>query len=52
MLYEVITLRAVNPGEFNILLNNIKDQISFHYSISNKKEFSDEQRQAYTTIVV
>ncbi len=47
---ELDSLRAVNPGEFNILLNNIKDQISFHYSISNKKEFSDEQRQAYTTI--
>ena len=32
---ELDSLRAVNPGEFNILLNNIKDQISFRITSYN-----------------
>ncbi|MBS2096974.1 peptidylprolyl isomerase [Carboxylicivirga linearis] len=47
---ELARLKTEDPKAFNKLLREIKDKIAFHYSISNKKEFTEEQRQAYTTI--
>lgn len=47
---ELARLKKEDPKAFNKLLREIKEKINFHYSISEKKEFSEEQRQAYTTI--
>nr|WP_321407449.1 peptidylprolyl isomerase [uncultured Carboxylicivirga sp.] len=47
---ELSRLKEEDPKEFNRLLRDIKDKIAFHYSISDKKEFTEEQRKAYTTI--
>jgi len=47
---ELARLKKEDPKAFNKLLREIKEKINFHYSISDKKEFSEEQRQAYTTI--
>ncbi len=47
---ELARLKTEDPKAFNKLLREIKEKIDFHYSISNKKEFSPEQRQTYTTI--
>lgn len=47
---ELAKLKKEDPRAFNKLLREIKDKINFHYSISNKKEFTEVQRKAYTTI--
>ncbi len=47
---ELAKLKEEDPKAFNKLLREIKDKIAFHYSISNKKEFNEAQRAAYTTI--
>lgn len=47
---ELARLKKEDPKAFNKLLREIKDKINFHYRISDKKEFTEEQRQAYTSI--
>lgn len=47
---ELQRLKAEDPRAFNALLRDIKDKIEFHYSISAKKEFTEAQREAYTTV--
>ncbi len=47
---ELARLKQEDPKAFNKLLREIKDNINFHYSISDKIEFSEQQRQQYTTI--
>ena len=37
-------------NEYNALLTDIKDKMDFEYRISNYKEFTPEQREAYTTV--
>ncbi len=46
---ELARLKTEDPKAFNKLLREIKDKINFHYSVSDKKEFTEEQRRAYTT---
>ncbi|SMO82707.1 peptidylprolyl isomerase/peptidyl-prolyl cis-trans isomerase B (cyclophilin B) [Saccharicrinis carchari] len=43
-------LKADDPHEFNRLLREIKEKIAFEYALSNKLEFSPEQREVYTSI--
>jgi cyclophilin family peptidyl-prolyl cis-trans isomerase len=47
---ELAKLKTEDPREFNRLLREIKGEINLHYSLSDKKEFTDDQRRAYTTI--
>jgi len=47
---ELARLKKENPKEFNKLLRKVKDQIAFDYALSDKKEFTEEQRKAYTTV--
>ncbi|MBS2213011.1 peptidylprolyl isomerase [Carboxylicivirga mesophila] len=47
---ELARLKQEDPKAFNKLLREIKDNINFHYSISDKIEFSEQQRQQYSTI--
>lgn len=47
---ELARLKTENPKEFNKLLRQIKDKINFHYSISDKKEFTEAQKQDYINI--
>lgn len=47
---ELARLKKENPKEFNKLLRKIKDDIAFNYAISDKLNFTDEQRKAYTTV--
>lgn len=47
---ELTRLKTENPLGFNKLLREIKDKINFHYSISDKLEFTEAQRKVYTSI--
>ncbi|MBK3516296.1 peptidylprolyl isomerase [Carboxylicivirga marina] len=47
---ELARLKTEDPKAFNKLLREIKDKINFHYSISDKIEFTEEQRNIYSTI--
>lgn len=47
---ELARLKKEDPKAFNKLLREIKDKINFHYSISDKVEFTEKQRQVYSTI--
>lgn len=47
---ELAKLKNEDPSAFNELLREIKQKINFEYSLSDYIEFSDAQRQAYTTI--
>ncbi|MCU4155148.1 peptidylprolyl isomerase [Carboxylicivirga sp. A043] len=47
---ELARLKKEDPKAFNKLLREIKDKINFHYSISDKVEFTEQQRQVYSTI--
>ncbi|MBN2165532.1 MAG: peptidylprolyl isomerase [Marinilabiliaceae bacterium] len=47
---ELAKLKDTDPKAFNKLLREIKEKINFDYSLSNKLEFSEVQRNAYTTI--
>jgi len=47
---ELAKLKTENPKEFNKLLRKIKEDIAVNFALSDKKEFTDEQRKAYTTV--
>lgn len=47
---ELARLKEEDPRAFNELLRDIKQKINFEYSLSDYIEFSDAQREAYTTI--
>jgi cyclophilin family peptidyl-prolyl cis-trans isomerase len=47
---ELQKLKTENPKEFNRRLREIKQKIAFEFALSNKIEFSEEQRELYTTI--
>ncbi len=47
---ELTRLKKEDPRTFNKLLREIKDKINFHYSISDKLEFSEAQRKVYTSV--
>ncbi|MBQ3635471.1 MAG: peptidylprolyl isomerase [Bacteroidales bacterium] len=47
---ELRSLRQSDPKAYNKLLTDIRDKMDFEYRISNYKEFTPEQRQAYTSI--
>lgn len=47
---ELARLKKEDPRAFNKLLREIKDKINFHYSISDKIEFNEKQRQIYSTV--
>lgn len=47
---ELAKLKTEDPRAFNKLLRKIKDDINFHYSISDKLEFTDVQKEVYSTI--
>jgi cyclophilin family peptidyl-prolyl cis-trans isomerase len=47
---ELARLKEEAPREFNKLLRKIKEEIHFEYMLSDYLEFTDEQREAYTTI--
>lgn len=43
-------LKATDKVAYNALAKEIRDKMDFEYSISDHKEFTPEQREAYTTI--
>ena len=47
---ELARLKTENPKEFNKLLRKIKEDIAVNFALSDKKEFTQEQRKAYTTV--
>ncbi len=47
---ELTQLKKENPKEFNKLLRKIKEDIAVNYAMSDKIEFTQDQRNAYTTI--
>lgn len=47
---ELARLKEEDPRGFNKLLREIKEKINFEYSLSDYLKFSEEQRNAYTTI--
>ncbi len=47
---ELAYLKENDPKAYNALVREIKDKLAFEYSISNKKEFTQAQRDAYTTV--
>ncbi|TRX71591.1 peptidylprolyl isomerase [Carboxylicivirga sp. M1479] len=47
---ELARLKKEDPKGFNKLLREIKDKINFQYSLSDKIEFTETQRQKYTTV--
>ncbi len=47
---ELARLKTEDPKAFNALLREIKDQINFDYNLSDRLEFSEAQREAYTTV--
>ncbi len=47
---ELARLKQEDPKAFNKLLREIKDKINFHYSISDKIEFTEKQREIYSSI--
>jgi peptidyl-prolyl cis-trans isomerase B (cyclophilin B) len=47
---ELDRLREEDPHAFNALIREIRAKIDFDYSVSDYLKFTDEQRQAYTTI--
>ncbi len=46
---SLASLKKTDPEAFNTLLRKVKGKIAFDYAISNKLEFTDEQRKVYTT---
>ena len=46
---ELQKLKTENPQEFNRRLREIKEKIAFEYALSNKLEFTEKQREVYTT---
>ncbi len=47
---ELNKLKETDKKAYNALLTEIKEKIEFEYRISDYKEFSPEQRSAYTSI--
>lgn len=47
---ELDSLKKTDPREFNRVLREVKDQIAVDYALSDKMEYSEEQKDAYTTI--
>ena len=47
---ELAQLKETDKQAYNTLLRDIKERIEMEYRVSNYKQFSSEQRQAYTTI--
>lgn len=47
---ELDSLRHVDARAFNTLLRSIKDKIEVEYALSEKLEYSDAKKEAYTTI--
>lgn len=47
---ELARLKTTDAKAYNALVIDIKEKMSLEYSISNYKEFTPEQREAYTTI--
>ncbi|WP_066630081.1 peptidylprolyl isomerase [Labilibacter marinus] len=47
---ELQKLKTENPKEFNRRLREIKQKIAVDYALSRKLEFTEEQRNVYTTI--
>ncbi len=47
---ELQKLKTDNPKEFNRRLREIKQKIAFEFALSDKIEFSEQQREIYTTI--
>lgn len=47
---ELDSLRHVDARAFNTLLRSIKDKIEIDYALSEKLEYSEEKKAAYTTI--
>lgn len=43
-------LKLSDKKAYNALITEIKEKLNFEYSISNHKEFTPEQREAYTTV--
>ncbi len=43
-------LKTTDKQAYNALVTEIKDKLNFEYSISNRKIFTPEQREAYTTM--
>jgi cyclophilin family peptidyl-prolyl cis-trans isomerase len=46
---ELKNLKTTDPKDFNKLLREIKEKIAFDYALSNKLEFTEEQREIYTS---
>jgi cyclophilin family peptidyl-prolyl cis-trans isomerase len=44
------SLKSADPAGFNKLLREIKEKINFEYSLSQKLELTEQQREAYTTV--
>ena len=44
------SLKQTDPAAFNVLLRSIKDKIAVDYALSDKLEYSEEKKAAYTTI--
>lgn len=47
---ELQKLKTDNPKEFNRRLREIKQKIAFEFALSDKIEFSEQQREIYTSI--
>ncbi len=47
---ELQGLKSTDPETFNIRIKEIKEKIDFEYTLSNKLEFTPEQRIVYNTI--
>jgi len=47
---SLAVLKKTDPKAFNALLRDVKEKIAFDYAVSNKLEFTDEQRNIYTSI--
>ncbi|MCW3805090.1 peptidylprolyl isomerase [Plebeiibacterium marinum] len=46
---ELKKLKSENPKEFNRRLREIKEKINVEYAVSDKIEFTEKQREVYTT---
>ncbi|GAF02931.1 peptidylprolyl isomerase [Saccharicrinis fermentans] len=46
---ELQKLKVENPKEFNRRLREIKDKIAVEYALSHKLEFTEQQKEVYTT---
>ncbi len=47
---ELAQLKTSDPKAYNALLREIKERIAVEYELSDRLEFSEEQRHTYTTL--